>query len=166
MICSLSHDAMIPGKQDALAGVYGATAIPGLNVSVCKAPVPVCKPHPINAGLLAHVQQILSVGDVAKVGYAVVARVVIDVINDLRLFAMNEVPSKAMRHVFSPGVTNDDVALVIDGASPLAGELPGGDVVEMSGARIIPQRIQGRFRDWASKHMASMPCITRELYHG
>lgn len=164
MILPFSHDAMEVRQQDALAGVDGFVSVPSLNVSVRPRLVSVGKPDPINTNLLAHVQKVGRIVNIAKVGYAIVSRVVIDVINNLGLFAVDKKPRNPVSHISNAVVRKKCVALSVRPSSALAGELPGR-VVKMPCVGVIPQLREHSVGDWVRLHLASLPYKLGKSYH-
>ena len=88
MICSLSHDARMPRQQDVVAGVNNFGSVRCKNL--------VSDLAPVNAHAAPLVKAVQHVIDIAKVGYSVVCAVMVDMVNDIRLFAVNKKPSKAV----------------------------------------------------------------------
>ena len=162
MISTFSHDAMIPGKQYALAVVKPAPLVFRHDSGV-----PVSLAVPYNPVRLSAVEVIGAVVDAAKVGYAVIKSIMVDVVDHLGLLAVIEKPSKTVRKI---AASTDVHAEIL--ASP---RQRAGNVARFSGpvavspskgasVRVVINDISNRIGD--ALHLASMPYTTRELYHG
>ena len=99
MISTFSHDAGMPGQQDVVAGVYSFGSVRCKNLFAL----------PVDASRAPLVKAIQHVIYVAQVGYSVVGSIVVDVVNNVRLFAMNKIPSKPMGKVGNAAAPNDNV---------------------------------------------------------
>jgi hypothetical protein len=106
MIGTFSHDSAKPSCSDVVASVKVSHAISGYNVP----PALSRRIRPVNACHALPVQLVLSVINIAKVGYSIIGSVVIDMVNNVRLFAVNEKPSKAVAFVLDAFVRDSYVA--------------------------------------------------------
>jgi len=114
MICSLSHDARMPGKQDALAPVQMLAAIRCNSTAIPVFPAAALfdrKPFPANAARNRFVKAVSSVVYVAKVAQPVIRSVMVDVINYFWLFVVGKKPSKSMCKPFLFAQCNTEIAV-------------------------------------------------------
>ena len=115
MIFPFRHDARMPSKQDALTGVDQLAPVSRLHTSTAPLLGPLDSYPPV---LVKPIQHVI---DVAKVGYSIISAVMVDVINDVRLFAMHKEPSEAMSGKTCAVKANPDVPKALGlGASHLA----------------------------------------------
>ena len=102
--CSDRHIPVEVGKHDALARVDAVAS-------------DICSPSaslPSNSSRrLLPVEAVLLVRDVSQVAKAVVHAVAVNVVNNIRLFAVSKKPSKAMRHVTAPLVVDSEVSVAV-----------------------------------------------------
>jgi hypothetical protein len=104
-------------------------------------------------------QDVGPVGYIAKVAKAIVGSIVIDVINNVRLFVVGKKPSNSMRVVAFPFMRVGYVAILQRVADWLPG-LPSRvrlQSVEQPGVRIVGDGISNRIRDCVGFHWASLP---------
>jgi hypothetical protein len=115
MICSLSHDAMIPGKQYALAVVEHFVSVS----RPCKhGAIPAASPS--NADAVAPVQHILRSADVAEVAGPVVIPNSVDVINFIWLFSGLKKPNYTVRSIPLTLMHDKSVSILLRIASNLS----------------------------------------------
>ena len=101
--CSNRHISVEVGKHDALARVDAVAS------DICS---PAASPSNSSRRLLP-VEAVLLVRDVSQVAKAVVHAVAVNVINNIRLFAMSKKPSEAMRSVSAPLVIDPEVSVAV-----------------------------------------------------
>jgi hypothetical protein len=118
-------------------------------------------------------QDVGPLGYIAKVAKAIVGSIVIDMINNVRLFVVGKKPSNSVRVVAFPFMRVGYVAIHQRVTNWLA-SLPsrvGFAAVKQPGIRIVEDRLANRVRDWVCLHLASMPykirssSITMEAKH-
>ena len=103
MVRTLSHDALEVSYKDAVASVEVLHPVAGVGF--------VATPrgsHPLHA-CLAPVEGVEGVRDVTQIGEPVIRRVAVDVVNDLRHFAVSEPPSKPLTGIHPVPVSDADV---------------------------------------------------------
>ena len=159
MIRSLSHYAMKPGKQDALATVNNVLPF----VARVDSAIPVravggglLAGFPVNAYSPVLIEKVLRLRDVAKVGYSVIRLVAVDVINNLRRLTVNKKPGKAMSKVSAPAYANAGVAIragLCDGNVAGAGKQPR--------FRVVRQDISNRVGYKFCSHAESLLSVVR-----
>ena len=99
MVCTFSHDALEVRHEDAVATVEMAHSVRGVGF-VCASG----RSDPRNSGL-SSVESVEGVRDVTQVGDSVIRGGAVDVVNDLRHFAVSEPPSQSLTGIhFSPVV--------------------------------------------------------------
>ena len=104
-------------------------------------------------------QDVGPLGYIAKVAKAIVGGIVIDMVNNVRLFVMGKKPSNSVRVVAFPFVRVGYVAILQRVANWFA-SLPsrvGFAAVKQPGIRIVGDSIPNRVRDWVGFHLASVP---------
>jgi hypothetical protein len=160
MIVAFSHNAMKPGQQKRFAAVQGRSSVSAGDGHV-RAVYP-----PDARGL--EVSHIRSVVNAAKVRYAVVRDILVDVIDFSGLGAVMEKPRHAMRQVFF-GVDGDAKIATVVATSGRHGANLASEPVRRpnNGARfrVVPKTQAGRVGDWLGFHLASMPDRLRKSYH-
>jgi hypothetical protein len=162
MISTFSHDAVIPGKQNAFAVVKPAPLVLSHDRGVA-----VSLAVPNDSVRLSAVEVIGAGVNAAKVCYAVIKSIMVDVINYVGLFAVIEEPGKPVRKIAAPIKVDAEVFTSARQRAGNVASFPGpvaGTPGQGASVWVVIKDIADRVRD--ALHLASMPCITRELYHG
>ena len=163
MIFPFSHDAMKPGKQYALAVVDHA-----LPISRC----PIAVGHAFDALRLegdAHsagqVQTIKRCIDVAKVGYSIISTIMVDVVNHIRLFAVDKEPSKSVRMIIDSIYFNAHISRAVNAARGLAYPrfMVRPSAYENARIGIVIKDISNRVRDNLCSHAELPLSVVRGL---
>lgn len=109
--------------------------------------------------------------DVAKVAQSVVDTVTVDVVDFFSLFVMGKEPRDPVRVIPDATKANANVYAAAPAIPRPAGLVAYFDAAvgflypgEKPGVGVVLDELADRIRD--RFHAASMPCITRELYHG
>jgi hypothetical protein len=147
VILSLSHDASIPSNEDALALVKHLRFVFG-------SPIPAL---PSNASSLLSVELVNRLSHIAEVGYSIVGSVMVYVINNFRLLAVHEKPSKPMGAVLG--------AIDTDHAVPFSVNRTSGPVVAESSknarAGVVIKDIAYRIRYKFCSHSELLLSVVR-----
>ena len=161
MILPFGHDARMPGKQDALAVVEPAPLVlshdSGVAVSLAVPNDPV---------RLSAVEVIGTRVNAAKVRYAVIKSIVIDVVDYVGLFAVIEKPREAVRKIAA--AINVD-AEVFTGARQRAGNVasfPGpvaGKPGQSARFRVVGENVADRIWYKFCSHLKSPLDLVRGL---
>jgi len=158
MSCSDRHIAMEVGQHDARSRVdilCAKSCRPAILVSV-----------PANSSS-AVVKQIVAPAYIAKIAQAVVRAVTVNVVNIIRLFAMNKEPSKPVSQQTAPLMVDPDVSIGVKGScrSNLAatdGLNPANDSSFGVIAKAFTDRIRNNFRS----HAENLLSVVRGLVVG
>ena len=136
MTLPFSHDARMPGKQDAFAGVKPTPPVRCKNSSAL----------PVDAHAAPLVKAVQYVIDIAKVGYAIVRAVMVDMVNDVRLFAVDKKPSQPMSVVDGAQSANCNVAMRSDATRGFANPrlVVVSNPSEHPGFRVVRENIAQR----------------------
>ena len=146
MICSLSHDAPMPSKQDAIAGVDLSVCVIGDDVGVSAPALPLVIPS--NTTRLLSVSHVVAAIGRAKMFQSVIGGVMVKVVNLWRLLVMGKEPRKAVTRVLSAFVPNAPISLAVKRASNVTSLDVSGRANKPSKHarfRVVRQDISDRF---------------------
>jgi hypothetical protein len=115
VILSLSHDAMMPSKQDALAGVNFPMPVIRNGVGVHAPALTLVIPR--NASAVLSVSSVVTVIGRAEILQSVIGGIMESVINHWRLLVMDKEPRKAVAEVLNTFVSNAPIPLAVKRAS-------------------------------------------------
>ena len=155
MGCSDCHVSMEVGKHDALARVDAVAS----DICSPSASLPSNPPR-----RLFPVEAVLFVRDVSQVAKAVVHAVAVNVVNNIRLFAVSKKPSEAMRSITAPLVVDPQVSVAdVDANRPdLTAESFCNSAYNPS-FRVIGEVFYRRFWDTVESHIKPPFDVVRGL---
>lgn len=166
MILPFSHDARMPRQQDALAVVHHLPFVSRRPIAVRNTLDALNLEFDANGA--GKVQPVKRCIDVAKVGYSVISAVMVDVINNIRLFVVNKVPGKPVRVVVNAAHLNANVPRSVNAARGLSYSRP---MVSLSPNkhprfRVVGENVANRIWYKFCSHIAPLCGLVRGLTVG
>lgn len=170
-ICDFSHSSAVVSGQNAPASVEDGSFVMSLSDFCFRLFVCVI-PNPANARTAFLVKNISGLIDVAEVGYSVVRSVVIDVIDDFRLFVASKEPSNPVSQINVRSKHKDNISLTvycsgnISDFNSVSFGAGLGNPSKQSRFRIVVKEIADRFWNNAYSHFESPLNLVRGLAVG